>query len=270
MTNALATPGIGHNLPPLGEQLVEEIAPLHARAQKLVEIGATALIVDDESAAKIIDIAGLMETLEKELEAARETRGRPFLEATRAVNSAYIPLIEQLTTLRLGPMGTDKKRRGGLRGMLETFRQKREAEAEAARQTALAEQRRREEEAEAARRAAELAAVGDGSRLGYELAALKAQEAADYAARRAGAIRPEPVRAHLGSLGTKREIAFDVTDIRKLLGWMIKQPMKGNVEQAVRTIMGAYLRQLGVDAVARGVEIPGLAARVETQAAIRR
>jgi len=61
-----------------------------------------------------------------------------------------------------------------------------------------------------------------------------------------------------------------VTDIRKLLGWMIKQPMKGNIEQAVRTIMGAYLRQLGVDAVARGIEIPGLSVWIDTQAAIRR
>lgn len=255
MTNQLAEPGIGHNLPPtLADELQIEISPHRERATELIEAARGAVIIDDVSAGKVIDLAGLLQALEKDLDASREARGRPFLEAQRAVNGAYNPVINAL-----------KDARDTLRGMLNTFRRKRDAEAEAARQAAFAEQRRREAEAAAAaERARKTTNVRD------QLASLKAQEDAAAAARRAEAIRPEPVRAQLGSLGAQRKIEFEITDLRKLLGWMIKQPIRGNVEQSVRTIMGAYLRQLGVDAVARGVEIPGLAARVETQAAIRR
>lgn len=255
MTNALAeSPGIGHNLPPLGEQLSEEIAPLAVRARELIAVAGTAAIIDDESARKVIDLTGLIDALGKEADAARVERGKPFLEATRIVNGAYRPLIEDL--VRAGKV---------LRDMLGVFRRKREAEAEAALQAAFAEQRRREEEAAAAaEQARKSQSVGDA------ITSLKAQEEAAAAARRAEAIRPEPVRAQLGSLGERRQIAFDITDLRKLLGWMLKQPMKGNVEQAARTIMGAYLRQLGVDSVAKGVEIPGLNAWIDTGVQIRR
>lgn len=281
MTNQLLAddlPPRGHNNPPsLIDELIVEIAPLAARANDLIEVAATAVIVDDESAGKIINLGQMMASLEKELEEARVARGAPFLEATRAVNAAYNPLIEQLALVRAGPVGADKKRRGGLRGMLQAFKDKREVEAEAARQIALADQRRREGEAAAARDAAQAAATAQasgkgstGDLLNAQLVVLKAQEEAAAAARRAEAIRPEPVRAQLGSLGSQRSIAFDITDTRKLVAWMVKQPMKGNLEQALRTIMGSYLRQLGVDSVARGVEIPGLSAWVDTQAAIRR
>lgn len=257
MTNALAEdlPPRGHNNPPsLIDELIVEVAPLATRANDLIEVAATAVIVDDESAGKVINLGQMMAALEKEADDARVARGAPFLEATRAINRAYNPLIGQM-----------KAGRDTLRGMLTEFRRKREAEAEAARQVALAEQRRREEEAAAAQeRARATTNVNDA------LAALKAQEEAAAAARRAEAIRPEPVRAQLGSLGSQRSIAFDITDTRKLVAWMVKQPMKGNLEQALRTIMGAYLRQLGVAAVERGVEIPGLSAWVDTQAAIRR
>ncbi len=255
MTNALADPpGIGHNLPPLGEQLAEELAAPKARADALLEVAATAVIVDDESAAKVIDLGQLIAALEKDLDAARTERKRPFLEAGRAIDTAYGGIIGGLMACRQG-----------LRGMLTAYNHKRAAEAEAARQVALAEQRQREEEAAAAQeRARQTTNVTDA------LASLKAQEEAAAAARRAEAIRPEPIRAQLGSLGARREIAFDITDMRKLLQWIVRQPMKTNLEAEVRKLMGAYLRQLGVDAVARGVDIPGMSVWIDTQAAIRR
>lgn len=265
MTNALLdTPGIGHNLPPLGEQLAEEIAPLATRAQQLLDVAGTAAIVDDESAKKVIDLAGLLDALRRELDEAREERGSPFLEAVRTVNGAYNPLIEQLETCRVGPMGTDRKRRGGLRGMLQTFKEKREAEAEAARQALLAEQRQREEAAEAAKRKAQQTeTVGDA------LASLKAQKEAAAAARRAEAIRPEPVRAQLGSLGSRREIVFTITSYPKALGWLMRV-RKTEAEMELRELVGKQLRSMGVDAVAAGVSVPGVEAKIEHQAAIRR
>ncbi len=52
---------------------------------------------------------------------------------------------------------------------------------------------------------------------------------------------------------------------------MIRQhALNAILTNEVRALMGRYLRQLGVDAVAGGVEIPGLKAWIETEAAIRR
>jgi hypothetical protein len=265
MTNALAeTPGIGHNSASLGELLTEEIAPLKERAGTLIAVARTAVIVDDESAAKVIDLGQMLAALEKELDDAREARGRPFLEATRTINGTYNPLIEQLAIVRAGPLGSDKKRRGGLRGMLQAFKDKREAEAEAQRLAAAAEQRLREEAAAEARRAAE-----QSNTLGDQLAAMKAQEDAAAAARRASAIRPEPVRAQLGSLGSRREIAFEVSSYPKALGWLLKV-RKTEAQTALKEIIAKQLRSMGVDAVEAGVQIPGVEARIETTAAIRR
>ncbi len=88
--------------------------------------------------------------------------------------------------------------------------------------------------------------------------------------RRAEEASPAPVRAHLGSLGTRREIGFEVEYPLKLVIWLLAQPMREHVEQALRSIMGAYLRQVGVDAVAKGVAIPGVKAWVDETAVIRR
>lgn len=253
--NALAdAPGIGHNLPPLNEQLFEELAAPKLRATQLLDVAKTATIIDDESAAKVIDLAGLIGALEKELDAARTERKRPFLEAGRIIDGAYGGLISALTGGRLA-----------LKNMLTAYDKKRTAEAEVARHAALAAQRKREEEAEAAKeRARATTNVNDA------LASLKAQEEAAAAARRAEAIRPEPIRAQLGSLGSQRQIAFDITSLPALLRWMVRQPMKTVLEAEVRKMMGSYLRQLGVDAVGKGIDIPGLEAWIDTQAAIRR
>lgn len=256
MTNALADdlPPRTHNAPPIREVILEALTPFLGRKNDLLQVAETAVIVDDESAAKCIDLAGLIGALGKEIDAVRVEMKAPHLVATRAIDASFGAALQPLVAAGQS-----------LRGMLTAYERKRAAEAEATRQTALAEQRRREEEAAAAaERARQTTSLPDA------LASLKAQEEAAAAARRADAIRPEPVRAQLGSLGTQRSVAFDVTDMRKLLGWILKQPMRGTLETEVRKLLGSYLRQIGVESVARGVEIPGLAVRIETSAAIRR
>lgn len=265
-------PGIGHNQPPLGEELAIVLAPLSDRAKQLLGVAETALIVDDLSATKIVDLSALIQALERELDLLREERKAPFLAAGRLVDSTFNPVIEQLTTARLGPE-VNKRRTGGLRGMLTAYQQRREAEAAEARRKAEEEQRRREAEAEEARRKAEEARQAQqGGSIKADLDAIAAEEAAAAAQRRAEAIRPEPIRAQLGQMSARRDIAFDITDLRKLLGWMLKQPMKSNLEAEARKMMAAYLKTLGVDAVERGgaENIPGIAVRIEKQAAIRR
>ncbi len=63
MTNQLlaeALPGRGHNNPPLAEALDEELAPRRARADQLIELAGSSVIVDEESAAKVIDLVRML------------------------------------------------------------------------------------------------------------------------------------------------------------------------------------------------------------------
>lgn len=252
-------PGIGHNRPPLSEALDDELTPHRAKASELVDVAKTAVIVDDESAGKVTNLIAMLGTLERDLDAARLKRTRPYLEAQRLINDRYGELTRLLSTVRQGENG-----RGGLRGALTAYADRREQEAEAERQRLRAEAEAREKAAAAAREAAEKV----GGKVSAELTALREQDEAERLTRRAEAIRPEPIRTHLGAVNRRREIRFSVDNLRLLLGWIIKQPgLKNSIEQAARTTIGQHLKAIGVDGVERGVAIPGLTVSVEKGAA---
>jgi hypothetical protein len=81
---------------------------------------------------------------------------------------------------------------------------------------------------------------------------------------------PPPLRSDLGTLGTQRRKTLTITDLRKLLGWMLKQKgMLAGIEEAARVIMFRYLRGLSLEAVERGLEIPGAEVTVEKMTAVR-
>jgi hypothetical protein len=261
--NTLARPGIGHNNPPLAESLADELATDKARAAELIEAATESQIASDDDAAKVTSLIGLIRAHEKKLDGDREQRKRPFLESCRIVDATYAAVIRPLSLARAGADG-----RGGLGAMLTVWQRKREAEAAAERARIEDERRRQEEEAERARRAAEAAKANGSGSLSAELEAIAARERADDLARQAETIRPEPIRTSVGAATMRREIAFEIVDIRKALGWLVKN--RGNeITQAARTIIGKHLASLGVDAVERGVEIPGASARIERRAQVR-
>lgn len=258
-------PGIGHNRPALSEQLVEELAPLRARQAKMIEVAGQAVIIDDESAGKVTDLSVQVKALAEEIRQARDDRLLPYLTACQLINDQFNPLIAPLAA-------TYGDRTTGLRGMLGAWVQKREAAAAAERARLAEEQRQREEEAAAARRAVEEKKAAGAGTVAAELNAIKAEDAAETAHQRAEAIRPNtPIRSQLGTVGTVRTIAYDITNLRHVLGWAVKQPtILRFIEAETRKWVGAYLRQLGVDAVEKGVEIPGVKAWIERSAAVRR
>lgn len=266
MSDGIAEFPRDHNQPPLELRLNEELASFNERAAALVEVAATAIIVDDVSASKVVDLAGLMRELESALTDRRAELKRPYQEAQRLIDQAFVAAISPLARARVGEDG-----RGGLRGMLSQYQARREAEAAAERGRLAEEQRKREEDAAAARRAAEAKREAGKGTVGDELAALKAEDEAADLGRRAAAVRPEPIRAQLGQVSQVRSIAFKITDLRKALSWAVRSGLEDKVAQALRTIVGAWLRQLGVDAIERGaVDIPGVEVSIERQASIRR
>jgi predicted ribosome quality control (RQC) complex YloA/Tae2 family protein len=167
-----------HNAPPektLAEALVEETAPLKARAEALLAGAARAIealrtplapddplrVTDRDTAERVTLLAGMMIDHGKQIEAARVERGAPFLASTRTVNGHF-------QRLRADLVGVDPKVTGGeakhLKGLVDDFYAEEERKAEA-------ERRRLEAEA---RRAAEAAAAAERDRLAAEAAAREA------------------------------------------------------------------------------------------------
>ncbi len=260
-TLAAHAPGIGDNsgAVPLAELLAEELASGKARADELVAAAAEALIASDQDAEKVTALVALIRSHHKFLDGEREARKRPFLEGVRTVDAAYGAVIQPLVFARGGNNG-----RGGLGAMLTQWQQKREAEARVERERIEAKQRAREEEAERAREAAK--AAGRGT-LAAELAHLRAKEEADRLGRQAETIRPEPIRSAAGAVSMRREIAFKIVDEKKAIAWLYKN-RRGELLNYGRTILGAHLRSMGVDA-AQSAAIPGVEVTIESRAQVR-
>lgn len=252
-------PGLGHNRPPLSEALESELEPFRVRAAEALGLAEKAVIRDAEGARTALDLGVKCKDLEDEINAARLQRSLPYRDATALINRTFGDIAHALKLAREGDNG-----RGGLKGMLKVWDDKQRAAAQAEQARLREEQRQRElAAAEAEKTAREAAAQGQGQ-INAELAAAKAREEAERAAHRAEAVRPEPLRSHLGQIARRREIVFEITDLAATLAWLIQQPgHRGKVEHATRTMIGAYLKSLGTDAVARGVAIPGIEARVE-------
>jgi hypothetical protein len=256
-------PGIGHNQPPLGERLAEDTAPLAARLKELAQVATTAVIVDDASCAKVVDLLGLCRDHLDAVTRRHAEEAAPYKLALEQIDIAYRPIERSLTAI-IGPNA-----REGLRGAITVWERKRQEAAEAEQQRLRAEQAQREAEAEAARRAVEAKKAGGSASVADELAVLQAEDAAARLGQRAEAVRPAPVRANLGTVGSARQIVCEITDLRRACGWLIKSPMMPTLKEVVQQIMARYLRNLGVAQVERGVSIPGVEAKIERVAQVR-
>jgi hypothetical protein len=251
-------PGIGHNKPPLAEALDEELAGSRARADQLLAVAARSVIVDEQSAGKVIDLTRQMRELHDELDKTRLARTKPYRDATARINHSYDALKLKLTMAIGGTSGRD-----GLSRMLTAWDDQQRAKVEAERRRLAEEARQREAEAEAARAAAEAKAQAGRTDVAAELEAVRARDQAEQLARRAAAVRHEPTRSQLGQTTRRRQIRFAVEDFNKRLRGILKSPRRSQVEKLVNDITEHELRDLGVAAVEMGVTMDGVRAWVE-------
>ncbi len=258
-SEAASPPRIGHNQPPLAEVLDEELAPFRKRRDELVRVAETAAITDDDSAAKVLDLAQLCRAFETEIDARRKQLVQPHRAAEKAINDSHNRLRLDVQVARQGMNGVS-----GLRGLLTAWDDRKKAEAEQARLKAEREAAAKEIAAASAREQIEKANAAGRGVVTAELQALRLQDEAEHARIEAEAIQPQPTRGHLGQVSRKRDIAFDIVDPLAYASWLLQQTgLAGNLLHALRTICGTNLRALGVEAVSRGVKIPGVVARVE-------
>lgn len=247
-----------HNQPPLAEAIEEELAGRRSRADQLLAVAARSVIVDEASAAKVVDLTRQLKELHDEVDKARLARTTPYRDAVKLINSNYDLLKLKLSTAIGGTSGRD-----GLSRMLTQWDDKQRAAVEAERRRLAAEALKREEEATAARAAAEAKASAGKIDPAAELEALKAADEAERLARRADAIRHEPTRSQLGQTTRRKQIRFEIQDFAARLRDIMRSPRRAQVEQLVHKLTEHELRDLGVAAVESGVQIVGVRAWVE-------
>ena len=79
-------PGIGHNLPPLAEQLAEEVASFRERRDALLESLRNSKIASPEDAAAVTTLGGMFKELRDRVETARKAAAEPF-DTGKATNN---------------------------------------------------------------------------------------------------------------------------------------------------------------------------------------
>lgn len=250
-------PGIGHNRPPLAERLDIDFADIMVRAKLAIATAETARIIDQASAAKVLDlqatISGLIGMRTGEIDVLRLKLQKPYHDANAMIaakaDSIRAPLAAAFSALRT---------------MLTTWDDNQRAEAAEAQRKAREEQAAREAAAAEARRKADEAADTGRSTTVADKAAENLREEAERAAMRAEAIRPEPIRSNLGQATRRKIIRFKIENIREVLGELLRDPGdRARVEEATDKIVAAKLRTAGVAAVERGISIKGLKAWTE-------
>ncbi len=249
-----------HNRPPLKEALEEELAPRRARADQLIGAAETSALIrgDETSAAKMIDLVRQMKELHDELNKDRLARTLPYRDAVKLINDNFEAVKLRLALAIGGTSGRD-----GCVGQLTKWDDDKKAAVEAERRRLAEEARQREAEAEAARAAAETKAKAGKTDVAAELEAVRARDDAERLQRRADAIRHEPTRSQLGQTTRRRQIRFQVEDFTKRLRGILKSPRRSQIEKLVDAITEHELRDLGVAAVERGVDMPGVRVWVE-------
>jgi type IV secretory pathway VirB10-like protein len=248
-------PGIGHNLPPLGEQLVLETIALETRiAERVASAQERAVVATEDDAEKATLLLAMMRELYGEIDAARIERKAPYLEAGRGIDAHF-------TELQLPLVGPSPKQKltgayGELHARLDAFRRRQEAEATAERRRLEEEARRQREAAEAAERArlqAEQAQRDAATQVEREkarrqkaeaeLAQRKAQDAAaQFDARAAAAEAPQTIHSGYGPRASRRTVyRVEIVDLSLALRHCLKVDQH-KIRDAVQAVYDRQLR----------------------------
>jgi len=230
---------IGHNNPPAYDS--EKLDKLATTANEFAEIAKewAATEITEENAGRANDFVTGGRKLIKTIEEARTADKAPHLEAGKAVDAAYKPLVTVL----------DKALDGVKRALTEFAKVKAEAEAAAARKVAEAA-RKAAEEAEAQRKAAEEA----GNAIAAEAAAQAAEEARKAEQQAASTKATGAIESGTGmgrTAALRTYYVAEVVDPAKATLWALKQE-SGLFRELVIKIANAAKRH------DKSIEIPGI------------
>ena len=288
-------PGIGHNralsVPSkdaIAEFLAEETAELAAKAHEcIICADERSEVVDDESAAKAVQLEATMIELFQDLEKLRAETKRPMIDGGAAVDAHFHAI-----TLPLAGPSPAKKREGAigdLHARIEAYDVRRTAEKEADRRRLEAEARAQQEAAdlaEAHRQAAlERAKATDDPRAqeeAYRLAASTgqtAQQLADQAAKTSALAASQvarPIDSGVGPKATRRTNWIpQIIDLPSAVAHCLTIPQfRAAIELVVQRAYGAQVRAGARDTIgADGAIVFGLpGARIvdQTKLTVRR
>lgn len=102
------------------------------------------------------------------------------------------------------------------------------------------------------------ARIGDGGKYGLNAMLSAWRETRGWDA---------PLATSIAAIGYRREISFVIDDLPAALDWLLKN-RSNEIAQAARTIIGAALRSIGVDAAAEA-DIPGVTITITKRTQVR-
>jgi hypothetical protein len=115
-------PGLGHNRPPLGEQIAEALLPLCQRQAEILASAGAARIENDVDAQAATDLVVIMRTFERDIDAVKDEIKAPYLAACRLIENNFGAVKQPVTAARVG----------GVLKLLDGWRRHKEAEPRAA------------------------------------------------------------------------------------------------------------------------------------------
>ena len=258
--------GIGGNsgVAPLAEVLADETATLRSRAEDLVAAAGRATVTDEDTSGRATALAATLADHAKTIEAEREARKKPHLEAGRIIDGHFAALKQPLEAARKTVLG-----------MIDAYRRQREAEAVAERRRLEEEARKQRataEAAERARREAEAAAARAETKAAQEAAErqrLEAEIAERQAADRAAVLQQQaettvakPIESELGVKAHARVVWKHVVDDRAAA-------LKHAVKVDPDTVFAAVEQVIGRQVRAGVRTFPGARIYSETQTVVR-
>ncbi len=228
------SPGIGHNRPDEYEAVKDRVARLVDAAN--VWLDKVPEITDDDRAGKASDFIGQLTAEIKKVEDTRKTEKQPHMDAAKAVDEKYKPLVTLLD-----------RAKALLRPRLAAWLQKKEAEKAAA-------EKKAREEAEAAQRAAE-----EAHRKAQQATSVEDVVDAEEAARKAEAARKEADRIGREKVGAKGAYSDRSTGLRTYrIGEIVDIDKVFDRYRGNADVIGALQRCVNADIRHGAKRIPGV------------
>lgn len=248
-------PGIGHNNPPLTEQLVDQTAALKQRAETLADSASRCVVTDDDTAGRAALLAKMLAEHRKKIDKERVETKEPYLSACREVDQHFAALAQIVDAPAKAVAKQIDDHRRKLEAEAAAERRRLEEEAQKARLAAAEAERQRQEEErkrilaeDEARRAgdAEAAAKAAADRqraeMDAEIARRQAAEREAELQRQAASIKAAPIDSGYGvkAIGRMKRRGM-VVDLRKALAHALKVD-EAAIREAVQGVVDRQIR----------------------------
>lgn len=230
---------IGGNTPPLSEVLAEEFSADKERMTELVDAANSYdAVTNSETMQRVTTLAGLLRAHYDDVEIKRKARKKPYDDGASAVQNAANPILHPLTAAL-----------ARLRTICDAYNAEQDRLRDAERRRLAEEEDKKRREAEEAQAKADAAKAEGKSGLSAELAAVKARDDADAAARARTQVVAPIIRTDVGKASRTTVTTYEIDDLTKVAAYL-RQTQRAALIEAIQPLVNRLGRA--------GIVVPGV------------